>query len=139
MLCRDIMNLNSYLVTKILPEGFVFDENKDYDLSYLESVLAHINKNLFLLVGKPPKNKYYIYEVRGVTGELLYIGKGCGERYKSHLRGTSHNQQLNRYFFLNGENGSLVSEIICWCVSEKDAFKQERSQIELRKPRFNVA
>ena len=52
-------------------------------------------------------SKYYVYAAYGLDGELLYVGKGSGERYKHCINGCSAVKDLNRYYFRNGEDGSI--------------------------------
>ena len=40
--------------------------------------------------------KYYVYHAYGLNGELLYVGKGSGDRYKHCNSGVSHCFELNR-------------------------------------------
>lgn len=82
--------------------------------------------------------EYYIYEVTGLNGELLYIGKGIRDRYLSHIDGKSSNPHINRYYFANGEHGCIKSEIIQNVVGHKEALKVEKDLIRSRKPKFNV-
>ena len=46
--------------------------------------------------------KYYVYCAYGVNNEILYIGKGSGNRYQHCNSGISSNKALNRYYFANG-------------------------------------
>ena len=48
--------------------------------------------------------KYYVYCAYGINDEVLYIGKGSGNRYQHCSSGASANRDLNRYYFSNGEN-----------------------------------
>lgn len=52
--------------------------------------------------------KYYVYHAYGLNGELLYVGKGSGDRYKHCNSGVSHCFELNRYFFEYGADSIHV-------------------------------
>ena len=56
--------------------------------------------------------EYYTYCAYGIHGELLYIGYGKGDRYKHCNNGMSSNKGLNRYYFTNGEEGSITVKIL---------------------------
>lgn len=83
-------------------------------------------------------SKFYVYKVLGKNGELLYIGKGSGDRYKTHTCGVSSNRNINRYFFNNGEDGCLTSLIIDGDLSNNDATLLERTYINAFVPYFNI-
>ncbi len=83
-------------------------------------------------------SKYYVYAAYGLEGELLYVGKGSGERYKHCLNGTSSNKSLNRYYFKNGEDSSISVKILHTNLDEKEAFKLEKLEITTKNPIFNV-
>lgn len=42
--------------------------------------------------------KYYVYCAYGINNEVLYIGKGSGNRYQHCSSGASANRDLNRYY-----------------------------------------
>ena len=46
-----------------------------------------------------------VYTAYGKDNEVLYVGQGDMGRHKHCLSGTSHNRDLNRYYFKNGEDG----------------------------------
>lgn len=81
--------------------------------------------------------KYYVYAAYGVREELLYIGKGSGERYKHCNSGCSTVKDLNRYYFKNGEDGSIKVSKLKSFNKESEALKYEASCIQLLKPLFN--
>ena len=56
--------------------------------------------------------EYYTYCAYGIHGELLYIGYGKGNRYQHCNNGMSSNKGLNRYYFTNGEEGSITVKIL---------------------------
>ena len=43
-------------------------------------------------------DKYYVYKVT-VEDEIIYVGKGKGDRYKHATSGKSHNFKLNKFYF----------------------------------------
>lgn len=84
------------------------------------------------------KKKYYVYCATGVNGEVLYIGKGSGNRYKHCSGGASNNVNLNRYYFANGESGSIIVDIIKRFDTNQEAIQYETLLITERLPLFNV-
>ena len=52
--------------------------------------------------------KYYVYKATGLNNEILYIGKGSGDRYKHCNSGISSNFELNKYYFENGSDSIRV-------------------------------
>lgn len=84
------------------------------------------------------KPKFYVYAAYGVCDELLYIGMGTGERHRHCDSGISSNRGLNRYYFANGEEGSIRVEIIHRFSNRKDALDCEANEIYRLKPLFNV-
>lgn len=71
--------------------------------------------------------KYYVYCAYGINNEILYIGKGSGNRYQHCNSGISSNKALNRYYFNNGEGDCIRVEILYEYLSKKEA-----SGIELK-------
>ena len=53
-----------------------------------------------------------VYVPKGINGEILYVGTGNVGRNAHCLNGTSHNKNLNRYFFTNGEDGCITTEVL---------------------------
>ena len=82
--------------------------------------------------------KYYVYHAYSKYGELLYVGKGTGSRYRHCLNGASHVKELNRFFFNNGENGSIEVRIVRYFDNSEDALHSESCDIDTLKPAFNV-
>jgi len=83
------------------------------------------------------KNKYYIYKVIH-NEELIYVGKGQGERYKHVNSGASHNKQLNELYYKSlYESTSLPEVILEYCDSEQDALEKEHELIYTHKPYCN--
>ena len=85
------------------------------------------------------KNKYYVYQV--IVGvEVVYFGKGQGERYRHSTSGKSHNYNLNLAWFehvLLGYNAPIV-EIIKRFNLEEDALDYEMDKIITHLPKFNI-
>ena len=78
-----------------------------------------------------------VYVAKGVNGEILYVGQGNVGRNAHCLNGTSHNKQLNRYFFMNGEDGCITTEVLHVVDSQQDAFELEKVEIRRLNPIFN--
>lgn len=81
--------------------------------------------------------KFYVYEAYGKDEELLYIGKGSGDRYKHCCSGRSSNVELNRYFFENGEGSCITVKISHWFDEESKAVEVENDLIHKKQPLFN--
>jgi hypothetical protein len=81
--------------------------------------------------------KYYVYAAFGVNDELLYIGKGSGNRYKHCLSGASNCRDINRYYFQNGEAGCIRVKILKKLLSNNEALHYEIAKIKKLKPLFN--
>lgn len=79
-----------------------------------------------------------VYIAYGKNGEILYIGQGNIGRHKHCTSGVSHSKDLNRYFFLNGEEKSIRVEVVKIFKSEKEALKYEDELILLHNPLFNI-
>lgn len=81
---------------------------------------------------------HYVYGAFGVDGELLYIGKGKGTRWKHCSSGISSSKALNRYYFQNGEGDCITTRILHRFSSNSKAVKKERELISLYQPPFNL-
>ena len=79
-----------------------------------------------------------VYIAYGENNEVLYVGQGNIGRHKHCLSGTSHNKDLNRYYFNNGEYSSMTVEVVHSCLSESEAKAKEYVYIKTLKPLFNV-
>ena len=82
--------------------------------------------------------KYYVYCAYGVNNEILYIGKGSGNRYQHCNNGASANKDLNRYYFTNGEEGSITVKILHHFDDDKSALQWEKDLIIKHKPLYNT-
>lgn len=69
-------------------------------------------------------NKFYVYEwFNTKTGEVFYVGKGCGKRaYEIHKR----NQIFQEYYNANNVDVRIIKDKL----SEEDAFKLEAETIQ---------
>ena len=79
-----------------------------------------------------------VYIAYGENNEVLYVGQGNIGRHKHCLSGTSHNKELNRYYFNNGEYSSMTVEVVHSCLSDSEAKAKEYEYIKTLKPLFNV-
>lgn len=81
--------------------------------------------------------KKEVYIAYGLKNEVLYVGQGNTGRSGHCYSGASHNKHLNRYYFLNGEDGSIRTEIYTQTNCEKDAVKIEVELIKKLSPICN--
>ena len=79
-----------------------------------------------------------VYVARGVDGEVLYVGQGNLGRNVHCLNGTSHNKHINRYFFQNGEDGCITTEVLHTVKTQEEAFKLEKVLIDSLSPPYNT-
>ena len=79
-----------------------------------------------------------VYVAYGENNEVLYVGQGNIGRHKHCLSGTSHNRDLNRYYFKNGGDSSMTVEVVHSCLSDSEAKAKEYEYIKTLKPLFNV-
>jgi len=84
------------------------------------------------------KNKE-VYLAYGLEDELLYVGQGNIGRNKHCLNGCSHNKSLNRYYFLNGEDGSITTKVYSYYECEKEAIVKEVELIKDLSPLYNTS
>ena len=66
-----------------------------------------------------------VYIAYGGNNEVLYVGQGNIGRHKHCLSGISHNKDLNRYYFNNGEDSSMTVEVVHSCLSDSEAKAKE--------------
>ena len=78
-----------------------------------------------------------VYVAYGKDNEVLYVGQGNTGRYKHCLSGTSHNRDLNRYYFRNGEDGSIRVEVLHTNLTQDESIEIEMKLINQLKPLFN--
>lgn len=84
------------------------------------------------------KNKFYIYKVYH-NEEIIYVGKGQGNRYQHVLSGASHNKHLNKlYYECLRESTSFPEVILEYCDSEEESVDKEHHLIYTLKPRYNT-
>lgn len=72
-------------------------------------------------------NEYYVYACR-VLGQLVYIGKGKGNRLDHCTSGISHVYELNRDFFKYGKEAFDVFKVVVY-MTEGDALEMEKAAI----------
>src|SRR6476620_12016789 len=74
---------------------------------------------------KKQKTKYYVYAwFNDETGEIFYIGKGHGRRFRE-------TKDRNPYFINYYNKHKCSSQIILGGVDEKTAFEKEKELIAL--------
>jgi hypothetical protein len=75
---------------------------------------------------------YYVYQWKNIeTGEIIYVGKGIGGRYRLKA---GRNKAFNDYT----SKFECMSEIIVECISEEDALQIEHELINEYKPCCNL-
>lgn len=79
-----------------------------------------------------------VYIAKGIDGEILYVGQGNIGRNSHCLNGTSHNKHLNRYFFSNGENGCITTEVVHIVSTQEEALELEKNLIKALDPTYNL-
>lgn len=79
-----------------------------------------------------------VYVAKGLNDEVLYVGQGNIGRSFHCINGTSHNKHLNRYFFQNGEDGCITTEVVSVVETQQEAEKLEKELIKLLNPKFNL-
>ena len=82
--------------------------------------------------------EYYVYGAYGIHGELLYIGKGSGNRYQHCNSGISSNKALNRYYFANGEGMCIKVRKLHTNLTNGEASHLETLEIKSLQPLFNI-
>lgn len=79
-----------------------------------------------------------VYIAYGLNNEVLYVGQGNIGRNNHCCSGISHNKQLNRYYFLNGEDDCIKTEIYKCVICETEAREIEKELIENLSPLYNI-
>lgn len=85
------------------------------------------------------ENKYYVYHVLH-EGEIVYVGKGKGNRYLHATSGASHSKGLNELWMkhtLLGESKPIVS-IVEYFTREEDSLHREAEDICNYSPILNI-
>ena len=81
------------------------------------------------------ERRFYVYAV-AISGSVVYIGKGTGKRYKSHLR-KSHNFKLASQIEAARSRGETVrSKIIRAGLTEPEALSLEGRLIKRHQERL---
>ena len=83
--------------------------------------------------------KFYVYAAYGINNELLYIGKGKGDRWKHCASGISSSRDLNRYYFSNGEGDCIKVKILQRFNNDSAASSKELELIKQYSPPFNLS
>ena len=79
-----------------------------------------------------------VYIAYGLNNEVLYVGQGNIGRNNHCCSGISHNKHLNRYYFLNGEDDCIKTEIYKYVMCETEARDIEKELIEKLFPLYNI-
>ena len=79
-----------------------------------------------------------VYVAKGLNNEVLYVGQGNIGRNLHCVGGTSHNKDLNRYFFKNGEDGCIITEVLHVVETQEEASALEKELILKLKPNYNI-
>ena len=103
----------SYVVTDGL-DMKVADNAKEYELRNYEAFKAS------------KYSKHYVYVAYGTNEDVLYVGKGVGDRYKHCDSGISSNYLLNRHHFNSSYNGGMIVDIVKTFDSDTDALIYEK-------------
>lgn len=85
------------------------------------------------------KGKYYVYALAENTGkglDVFYIGKGEGNRVFSHQKEAGgnpklENEKVNRIRRIENNGGVVIRLMICWHLTEDEAFAAESAMINL--------
>lgn len=77
---------------------------------------------------------YYVYVVLDENDNVIYVGKGSGDRYKHVISGRSHKKELNS-LFIKGE----VLKVLLFgdYDSEDESLYVEKQLIKKLKPAYN--
>ena len=83
--------------------------------------------------------KYYVYRVL-LEGEVVYVGKGSGNRVNHVLSGCSHNSKINEAYFRNKLLGepAMTVEIVEYFTTSKEALKAESVLVKTLNPDYNI-
>ena len=102
-----------------------FDEMKANTMYFYESIYSEIKAEL------TKEGSYYVY-FHYLNDELVYIGKGKGNRFKNWKNRTSkeHSELI--------KNGLIDCKIISNNLEEDIALDIEDALIEKHKPKFNT-
>ena len=82
-------------------------------------------------------SEHYVYVAYGKDGDVLYVGKGIGDRYKHCDSGISSNYLLNRHHFNSSYNGGMIVDIVKTFDNDTDALIYEKELIFKLDPLYN--
>lgn len=82
-------------------------------------------------------SEHYVYVAYGIDGDVLYVGKGIGDRYKHCDSGISSNYLLNRHHFNSSYNGGMIVDIVKTFDNDTDALIYEKELIFKLDPLYN--
>lgn len=82
-------------------------------------------------------SKHYVYVAYGINGDVLYVGKGVGDRYKHCDSGISSNYLLNKHHFNSTYNGGMTVDIVKTFDNDTDALIYEKELIFKLDPLYN--
>lgn len=82
-------------------------------------------------------SKHYVYVAYGINEDVLYVGKGVGDRYKHCDSGISSNYLLNRHHFNSSCNGGMIVDIVKTFDNDTDALIYEKELIFKLDPLYN--
>lgn len=79
--------------------------------------------------------KYYVYYYKcPITGEIFYVGKGSGDRYRKHLSETYETTENKKKYAkiqsIRNKGHEPVVSIVRYFTSEEDAYNFEAAEIK---------
>ena len=84
------------------------------------------------------KDSYEVYVAYSLSGKPLYVGQGLEGRHTHCLSGCSHSKLLNRYYFNNGEENSMLVKVINKGLTREQSLGVEKDLICTLQPDFNI-
>lgn len=77
--------------------------------------------------------EHYVYVAR-IGKEVMYVGKGVGNRYKHITSGTSHCYEANKAHFSGADVSVVIEE---WFNTDEEALSREAQLIKDLNPVWN--